>query len=138
MMAQSGLIGGDFPNHKSAYKYIGTETSKAMDKELGREVKVTTANFESSQGGVTVKKSFILYDGHYGITVRDTIVNNGTASVQPSIYYQLTRDSAKPRVKAPSTTPTPGLPFIPKTISSRRLTLMMRQSKSLSSLITAG
>jgi inner membrane protein oxaA len=95
-VAQSGLIGGDFPNHKSAYKYIGTETSNAMDKELGREVKVTTANFESSQGGVTVKKSFILYDGHYGITVRDTIVNNGTASVQPSIYYQLTRDSAKP------------------------------------------
>ena len=30
-VAQSGLIGGDFPNHKSAYKYIGTETSNAMD-----------------------------------------------------------------------------------------------------------
>ena len=95
-VAQSGLIGGDFPNHKSQYKFVGTKTSAEFDKELNREVKVTTATFEAQQGGVTVQKNFILPDGHYGLTVRDVITNNGSTVVRPSIYYQITRDGAKP------------------------------------------
>lgn len=95
-VAQSGLIGGNFPNHKSAYRYVGTKTTTEFDKELNRDVKVTTATFEAEEGGVKVEKSFILLDGHYGLTVRDVVTNNGTSTVQPSIYYQITRDGAKP------------------------------------------
>lgn len=95
-VAQSGLIGGDFPNHKSQYKFLGTKTSTEFDEELKRDVKVTTATFEAEQGSVKVQKQFILPDGHYGLTVRDVITNNGTTAVRPSIYYQLTRDGAKP------------------------------------------
>ena len=75
-VAQSGLIGGDFPNHKSQYKFLGTKTSTEFDEELKRDVKVTTATFEAEQGSVKVQKQFILPDGHYGLTVRDVITNN--------------------------------------------------------------
>ena len=90
------MIGGDFPNHKSQYKFVGTKTSNEFDKELNREVKVTTATFEATQGGVTVRKNYVLSDGHYGLTVRDVVTNNGASTVRPSIYYQITRDGAKP------------------------------------------
>lgn len=95
-VAQSGLIGGNFPNHKSTFKYVGSEKSKRMDKDLGREVNVTEAVFESTQGNVTVRKSYELIDGHYGMKVRHTVTNNGDTTITPSIYYQLTRDGGKP------------------------------------------
>ena len=95
-VAQTGFIGGDFPNHKSAFKYVGTKTEKRMDEEQGHEVNVHTAVFESTVNKVTVRKSFELIDGRYSVTVRNEFVNNGDAAVQPSIYYQLTRDDSKP------------------------------------------
>lgn len=95
-VAQSGFIGGDFPNHKSLFKHVGTKTEKRMDKELGREVNVYTATFESTVNNVTVRKHFELSDGRYSITVRHELVNNGESAIRPSIYYQLTRDGNKP------------------------------------------
>lgn len=93
-VAQSGLIGGDFPNHKSMFKYTGTqESTQNVD---GKTVNVKTVNFESTVGTVTVKKSFELKDGDYGMTVSHTIVNNGDKFIRPSVYYQLTRDGEKP------------------------------------------
>ena len=94
-VAQSGFIGGDFPNHKSLFKHIGTKTEKRMDKELGREVNVYTATFESTVNNVTVRKHYELSDGRYSITVRHELVNNGESAIRPSIYYQLTRDGNK-------------------------------------------
>lgn len=95
-VAQTGFIGGDFPNHKSAFKYVGTKTEKRMDEEQGHKVNVHTAVFESTVNKVTVRKSFELIDGRYSVTVRNEFVNNGDTAVQPSIYYQLTRDDSKP------------------------------------------
>ena len=63
-VAQSGLIGGNFPNHKTRFKYLGTTQSKKQDAELGREVTVHTAAFEATEGMVTVRKSYELADGH--------------------------------------------------------------------------
>ena len=45
---------------------------------------------------MTVRKSYELVDGHYGMTVTHTLTNNGETKVRPSVYYQLTRDDAKP------------------------------------------
>ena len=59
-VAQSGLIGGNFPNHKTRFKYLGTTQSKKQDAELGREVTVHTAAFEATEGMVTVRKSYEL------------------------------------------------------------------------------
>ena len=95
-VAQSGFIGGDFPNHKSQFKYVGTKTEKRMDQELGREVNVYTATFESTVNNVTVRKHYELSDGRYSITVRSELINNGETAIRPSIYYQLTRDGNKP------------------------------------------
>ncbi len=95
-VAQSGLIGGDFPNHKSKFKHLETKTAVTHDRDQGKDVKVTTAVFESTQGNVTVRKSYELVDGRYGMTVRQEIVNNGNTTIQPAAYYQLTRDDSKP------------------------------------------
>lgn len=95
-VAQSGFIGGDFPNHKSSFKYVGTKTEKRMDEELGREVNVYKATFESTVGKTTVRKTYELSDGRYSVTVHSEFVNNGDTAVSPSIYYQLTRDDNKP------------------------------------------
>jgi YidC/Oxa1 family membrane protein insertase len=95
-VAQSGLIGGNFPNHKTRFKYLGTTQSKKQDAELGREVTVHTAAFEATEGMVTVRKSYELADGHYGMTVRHEVTNGSSAEISPSVYYQLTRDGGKP------------------------------------------
>ena len=84
-VAQSGFIGGDFPNHKSQFKYVGTKTEKRMDQELGREVNVYTATFESTVNNVTVRKHYELSDGRYSITVRSELINNGETAIRPSI-----------------------------------------------------
>lgn len=95
-VAQTGFIGGEFPNHKSSFKYVGTKTEKRMDEELGREVNVYTAAFESTVGKVTVRRTYVLSDGRYSVTVRNEFKNNGETAVKPSVYYQLTRDGNKP------------------------------------------
>lgn len=95
-VAQSGLIGGDFPNHKSAFKFLGTKVEKKLDAEQKKEVNFTTATFESTQGPVTLRKTYELADGRYAVFVRNEVINNGEAAVKPSIYYQITRDDAKP------------------------------------------
>ena len=95
-VAQSGLIGGDFPNHKSPFKHVETKTTVKNDPEQGKDVNHTVAVFESTQGNVTLRKSYELVDGRYGITVRHEVVNNGAMAVRPAVYYQLTRDSGKP------------------------------------------
>lgn len=52
--------------------------------------------FEATKGGVTVKKTYTFNRGHYGIDVSTEVVNNSGAAIQPSAYYQLTRDGGKP------------------------------------------
>ena len=44
-VAQSGLIGGDFPNHKSPFKYVGTKVEKKLDAEQNK-----TVNFKEYKG----------------------------------------------------------------------------------------
>jgi YidC/Oxa1 family membrane protein insertase len=84
-LGQSGLIGGDFPNHKSAF------TAKPGPRTLdnGNQVQLV---LESEQGGVKLIKTYTFTRGNYTIGVKHDIVNNSGAPINPSLYLQLVRD----------------------------------------------
>jgi YidC/Oxa1 family membrane protein insertase len=86
-VAQSGLVGGDFPNHKTPMT-VTTGERTLMD---GRNELVV--RFESPvQGGVKLVKTYTLKRGAYDVRVRHEVVNAGGAPVSPQLYVQLVRD----------------------------------------------
>ncbi|OYU32501.1 MAG: membrane protein insertase YidC [Comamonadaceae bacterium PBBC2] len=88
--AQTGLIGGNFPTHKSAMRFAGEKSLKDGQNEL-------TVRFESEvQNGVKLVKTYTLQRGSYAIGVKHEVVNTGTAAVSPQLYLQLVRDGNKP------------------------------------------
>ena len=88
-VAQSGLVGGDFPNHRDNFKLVSSKL------EMGDADKLDVV-FESEKGGVAVRKIFTFQRAHYGVDVTTEVINRSASSVTPSIYYQLTRDGGKP------------------------------------------
>ncbi|MFC7515247.1 membrane protein insertase YidC [Herbaspirillum sp. GCM10030257] len=84
-LGQTGLIGGDFPNHKSAY--IAKPGPRTLDN--GNQVQLV---LESEQGGVKLIKTYTFTRGEYTIGVKHDIVNNSGAPINPSLYLQLVRD----------------------------------------------
>ena len=93
-VAQTGLIGGNFPNHKTIFKYSGTEEgTKVVDQKT---VGVKRVKFTAQTGSVILEKTFEITDGQYGILVSHKVINNGKEEITPSVYYQLTRDGGKP------------------------------------------
>lgn len=89
--AQTGLIGGSFPTHKTVMTAVpGPRTLKDGENEL-------TIRFESpEQGGVKLVKTWTLKRGAYDIAVKHEVVNVGATSVSPQLYLQLVRDGNKP------------------------------------------
>jgi YidC/Oxa1 family membrane protein insertase len=84
-VAQSGLIGGDFPNHKTPMTFSGDRALRDGANEL-------TVKFESPvQGGVKLVKSYTLKRGEYAVPVRHEVINSGSAPVAPQLYMQLVR-----------------------------------------------
>jgi YidC/Oxa1 family membrane protein insertase len=89
-MAQTGLIGGDFPNHKSAMRFSG-------ERQMADGQNSLSVRFESDVvGGVKLVKTYTFKRGSYAIDVKNEVVNTGTAAVQPKLYMQLVRDGNKP------------------------------------------
>ena len=90
-VAQTGLIGGGYPTHKTVMKLVPGERSlKDGLNEL--EVKFESADL----GGLKLVKTYTLKRGAYDIAVRHDVVNTGTAPVSPQLYLQLVRDGNKP------------------------------------------
>ena len=88
--AQSGLIGGPFPNHKTPMKFVGERSLADGANEL-------VLRFESPEmGGVRLNKIYTLKRGSYVIGVRHEVVNASGQSVNPQLYVQLVRDGNKP------------------------------------------
>ena len=84
-VAQSGLIGGDFPNHK-------TVMTASAERELKPGANELVVKFESPEkNGVKLVKTYTLKRGAYDIAVRHDIVNTGAAPVAPQLYVQLVR-----------------------------------------------
>ena len=89
-MAQTGLIGGNFPTHKTPMKFSGERTLKDGQNELA-------LRFESDElNGVKLIKTYTLQRGSYVVGVKHEVVNNSNAPVSPQLYMQLVRDGNAP------------------------------------------
>ena len=85
--AQTGLIGGNFPTHKTVMRVVEGERT-LQDGQNTLQVR-----FESpEQDGVQLVKTFTLQRGAYDIAVKHEVINNGTTAVAPQLYLQLLRD----------------------------------------------
>jgi YidC/Oxa1 family membrane protein insertase len=89
-MAQTGLIGGDFPTHKSVMHFTG-------ERQMADGQDSLSVRFESDVvGGVKLAKTYTFKRGSYTIDVKNEVINTGAATVQPQLYMQLVRDGNKP------------------------------------------
>jgi YidC/Oxa1 family membrane protein insertase len=89
-MAQTGLIGGDFPTHKTPMSFSGERKLKDGQDEL-------TVRFESADiNGVQLIKTYTFKRGSHVIGVKHDVVNKGSVPVSPQLYMQLVRDGNKP------------------------------------------
>ncbi|TCP19451.1 membrane protein insertase YidC [Simplicispira metamorpha] len=90
-VAQTGLIGGNYPTHKTAMVAVpGPRTLQPGENEL-------RIRFESPDlGGLKLVKTWTLQRGAYDIAVKHEVVNTGSAAVSPQLYLQLVRDGNKP------------------------------------------
>ncbi|MGZ5848755.1 MAG: membrane protein insertase YidC [Ramlibacter sp.] len=85
-VAESGLVGGDFPNHTT----VMTPSGDRALKDGAGEINV---RFESpDKGGVKLVKTYTVKRGAYDIGVRHEVVNAGGAPVSPQLYLQIVRD----------------------------------------------
>ena len=89
-LAQSGLIGGSFPTHKTPMTLASGPVALADGQD---ELQV---RFESAEvGGVQLIKTYTLKRGHYDIAVQHEVRNNSGQPVSPQLYLQLVRDGSK-------------------------------------------
>lgn len=85
-VAQSGLIGGDLPSHKSVFSAAATSYQMQDGKDT-LEVRLSWAG-----NGVTVDKIYTFHRNNYVIDVT-YVVNNGTeVAITPAVYYQIVHD----------------------------------------------
>ena len=90
-LAQTGLVGGDFPNHKTPLTLVpGERTLQDGQNEL-------VVRFESPEvGGLKLVKSYTFTRGSYAIKVQHEVFNKSGAPVAPQLYMQLVRDGNPP------------------------------------------
>ena len=89
-VAQSGIVGGDFPNHRTPFKVI--DGSRALS--AGQDQ--VDVRFSAESGGLRVIKTYTFHRGRYDSDVKHEIVNLTEKPLTPSVYLQLTRDGNKP------------------------------------------
>jgi YidC/Oxa1 family membrane protein insertase len=90
-VAQTGLIGGNFPTHHTVMTAVPGPRTLADGQDR------LAIRFESPDlGGVKLVKTYTVRRGNYAIDVKQDIVNTGAAPVSPQLYLQLVRDGNKP------------------------------------------
>jgi YidC/Oxa1 family membrane protein insertase len=89
-IAQTGVVGGSFPNHRTPFTLVDgpRELAPGQDK--------LPVRFVSEGGGVRVTKTYTFHRGRYDIDVTHEVENIGAAPVTPSVYLQILRDGNKP------------------------------------------
>ena len=86
-IAQTGLIGGRFPNHKTPMTLVSGGSTLA-DGQNEMQLRFESADI----GGVKLVKTYTLQRGSYVIGVQHEVVNNSGQAVSPQLYLQLVRD----------------------------------------------
>ena len=87
--AETGLIGGNFPNHRTPFRLV----SNNLTLQDGQES--LQVQFAATQGNVELVKTYVFHRGHYGIDVKHEVRNKGNVAISPLVYMQLTRDDSK-------------------------------------------
>ena len=91
-VAQSGLIGqasGDVPTHLTPFKVVTSE------RELAKGQSALVVTLESDPvGGVVLRRTYTFPRGGYLVQVRQEVVNQGAAAINPQLYVQLVRDGS--------------------------------------------
>ena len=87
--AETGLIGGNFPNHRTPFRLV----SNNLTLQDGQES--LQVQFAATQGNVELVKTYVFHRGHSGIDVKHEVRNKGNVAISPSVYMQLTRDDSK-------------------------------------------
>jgi YidC/Oxa1 family membrane protein insertase len=89
-LAQSGLIGEGLPNHKSVW------TPREKSYRLADGANVLEVKLDATGGGVRVTKIYRFHRSSYLIEVDHEILGEGTAAIQPYLYFQFVRDGQAP------------------------------------------
>ena len=90
-VAQSGLIGGDLPTHRTLYSTQAAQY-KMADGSNTLEVRLEAPPVN----GVKVTKVYRFHRGSYLIDVSFEILNESAVALQPYGYFQLLRDDKPP------------------------------------------
>ncbi len=94
-VAQAGLIGEGFPNHRTVYEPLpGPRTLAPGQDQLQVKLQATAAN------GDKVVQVLTFHRGSYVIDVAFDVTNNGSAPITPEAYFQLMRDTKKVGVQS--------------------------------------
>jgi YidC/Oxa1 family membrane protein insertase len=88
-LAESGLIGGAFPSHKTVF--TARPGARTMDATGTLQLVL-----DAEQGGVKLTKTYTFKRGDYHIDLKHDVTNIGETAVTPSVYLQLVRDGSKP------------------------------------------
>ncbi|MGA8009974.1 MAG: membrane protein insertase YidC, partial [Thiomonas sp.] len=89
-MAQSGLIGGKFPNHETEMTVLPGPRDMGDAKTL--QVKLVSPDL----GGLKLERTYTFTRDSYVVNVQNTITNTGTVPVTPQMYMQIVRDGNTP------------------------------------------
>ena len=87
-VGQSGLIGGNFPNHRSMF--TARPGARALDS--GDSVQLV---LDAEQEGVKLTKVYTFKRGEYEIGLKHEVSNGSSVAITPSVYLQLVRDASK-------------------------------------------
>lgn len=90
-VAQSGLIGGELPTHRTAFTAASSQYRLA-DGANNLEVRLEAA----PAGGAKVTKIYRFERGSYLVSVSFEIANTGAQPIQPYVYAQFLRDDKPP------------------------------------------
>src|SRR5690606_29142179 len=86
-VAQTGLTGGTFPNHRTPFAV--QPGPRSLDNGDQLQVVMT-----AEQGGVRLSKTYTFHRGSYVIDVQHDVANISDAPISPSVYMQLLRDGS--------------------------------------------
>ena len=91
-VAQSGLIGqaaGDVPTHLTPFKLVSNERTLAEGQDT-LVVKLAS----DPVAGVQLVRTYTFQRGSYLVDVRQEVLNQGAAAINPQLYVQLVRDGS--------------------------------------------
>ncbi len=87
-VAQTGLIGGNYPTHKTVMQLQPGERT-LQDGQDSLTVRLESPEMD----GVKLVKTLTFKRGAYDVAVQHDVINTGNQSINPQLYLQLLRDN---------------------------------------------